>query len=62
MQSQLLLDKRELVERARYSHLIISIVADSLTPSSIMQCYFSEIVKLGLDDPPQYGNEATLLF
>jgi len=47
----------ERVERARYIQFIISIEIDSLRPCSAMQSDFSEIVKLGLDDPPQYGNE-----
>ena len=45
----MLLDKRELVERARCFHFIFSIEIDSLRPSSAMQTDFSEIVKLGLD-------------
>jgi hypothetical protein len=51
------LDNRELVERARHIHFILSIEIDSPRPSSIVQSDVSEIVKLGLGDPPQYGNE-----
>ena len=53
----MLLDKRELVERARRFHFIFSIEIDSLRPSSAMQTDFSEIVKLGLDALPQCENE-----
>ena len=44
------------MERARHIQFI-SIEIDSPRPSSIVQSDFSEIVKLGLGDPPQYGNE-----